>query len=132
MQTDKCDIVQHLYRGQELVAQKKRDKAFQIKELKEKDDELTFKPKTLNYNLPQGLTHGDKCLDLYARVRPGQYAKKNIQEPDLDFNAQRNQCAFSPRINSSGAHLSKPDQTLDEIKGVKQKLYQLAKGRQQQ
>ena len=74
--------------------------------------------------------NGDKCLDLYAKVKPGQYAKRNIQEPDIEYEQGANECKFRPDINKFGSHLSKPDQTLEEIKGVKEKLGQLAKGRQ--
>jgi len=61
-------------------------------------------------------------LDLYSRVRPGQYAKQNIQEPDQDFEAHKEECAFSPVINEKGCHLAAPEQTLEQIKGVKEKL----------
>jgi len=47
------------------------------------------------------------------------------------LEAQREECNFSPAINQYGAHLAKPDQTLDQIKGVKEKLQQLEKGRLQ-
>ena len=75
------------------------------------------------------MTHGDKCLDLYAKVKNGQYAKRNIAEPDAEYEKQKDDCKFRPEINQMGCHLSKPHQTLDQIKGVKEKITLLEKGR---
>lgn len=85
---------------------------------------------TLEYAGRPQMTHGDKCLDLYSRVRPGQYAKKNIEERDAEFENARVECNFMPVINPDGSYLAKPDQTLDQIKGVKEKIDSLAKGRE--
>ena len=114
---------------------KKQEKAKKFKEDRENDKEATFKPVTLDYsaeiNRPlHQLTHGDRCLDLYSRVKPGQYARKNIQEPDPDFEANKHELIFAPTINQFGCHLAKPDQSLDEIKGVKEKLTLMYKGRE--
>ena len=90
----------------------------------------TFKPEIRDYEMSaMGVSHGDKCLDLYMRTKQGQYIKNNIKEPDVEFEMQREECNFRPQINPFGSHLSKPDQTLDQIKGVKEKINMLAKGR---
>ena len=89
----------------------------------------TFKPATKYYEMEMGVSNGDKCLDLYLRTKQGQYIKNNIKEPDVEFEMAREECNFRPQINPYGSHLSKPHQTLDQIKGVKEKVNMLAKGR---
>ena len=71
-------------------------------------------------------------MDLYSRVKQGQYAKRNIEERDAEFENARDECNFMPQINPDGSYLAKPDQTLDQIKGVKEKIDMLAKGREHQ
>ena len=126
-----CDIVESLYRKHTVMDKRNKERADAQKAAAEIDVEATFAPVTINYtgSRPQ-LTHGDKCLDLYSRVRPGQYAKKNIEERDAEFENARVECNFMPQINPDGSYLAKPDQTLDQIKGVKEKLDQQAKGRE--
>ena len=72
-----------------------------MKSKTEQDDQATFKPIsfTAYYNLQPQVSHGDKCLDLYAKVSKGQYAKQNIEEPDLDFESKKDECNFAPTIN---------------------------------
>lgn len=132
MQTSDCDVVEQLYRKNTMMQEKKKMRANDIKQAEEIDEEATFRPKTLNYEGQAQPTHGDKCLDLYSKVKPGQYAKRNIQEPDAEFEKQKNDCSFKPIINDLGCHLAKPDQTLDEIKGAKEKIKLIAQGRMNQ
>lgn len=112
--------------------EKKKARAHEAQAAKEIDEEATFKPVTIDYAGRQMLTSGDKCLDLYSRVNRGQYAKKNIEERDAEFDNAKEDCRFMPQINPNGSYLAKPDQTLDQIKGVKEKIDMLAKGREQQ
>lgn len=113
--------------------EKKRAKAQEIEWIQQLDPEATFKPKTNNYvSSSQQLTHGDKCIDLYSRVKAGSYARKNNQEVDVEFESNKEECFFTPQINEFGSHMRRPDQNLEEIKGVKEKCQQLKKGREQQ
>ena len=48
----------------------------------------------------------------------------------MEFELAREECTFRPNIGEYGRHLSKPHQTLDQIKGVKEKVNMLAKGRE--
>ena len=34
---------------------------------------ITFRPAIRNYEMAMGVSHGDKCLDLYLRTKQGQY-----------------------------------------------------------
>ena len=48
-------------------------------------------------------------MDLYSRVKQGQYAKRNIEERDAEFENAREECNFMPQINPDGSYLAKPD-----------------------
>ena len=54
-----------------VMEDKKKNRAQELKAKEEDDPEATFKPVTLDYARPSGVTHGDKCLDLYSRVKLG-------------------------------------------------------------
>ena len=73
MQTDGCDIVEHLYRKGTLMDERKKARAETLNAKKEIEaEEATFKPVTLEYpGRNQQITSGDKCLDLYSRVKLG-------------------------------------------------------------
>ena len=72
MNTAGYDVVDQLLLKQKVMEEKKKDKAQKIIEAREYDEAATFKPVTLNYeNRGVQPTHGDRCLDLYSRVRPG-------------------------------------------------------------
>lgn len=65
--------------------------------------ECTFKPVTLDY---QGLgikeppTYGDKCIDLYSRIKKDQYKdKQNKSKVDYEFERHQHECLFTPKIN---------------------------------
>jgi hypothetical protein len=66
----------------------------------------TFKPQTLDYQPMGGVkepTHGDKCLDLYSRVKRSQYKEKqNKTKNDYEFGVQEQECTFAPKINEEG------------------------------
>lgn len=50
---------------------KKKNRAMELK-AREEDPEATFKPVTLDYaSRSAHVTHGDKCLDLFSRVKGG-------------------------------------------------------------
>ena len=70
--TDGGDVVDHLYRKAQLEQEKKLEKAEKVRQA-QIDLETTFKPRTLDYPMMSSktVTSGDKCLDLYSRVRPG-------------------------------------------------------------
>lgn len=114
------------------MQEKKMEKAAKLQQDREQDPEATFAPKVLDYPMVQQFTHGDKCLDLYARVKHGSYARRNNPQPDTEFESNKTECNFTPQINQFGSHLAKPDQSLDEIKGVKEKVALMEKGREQQ
>ena len=79
---------------------KRKEKEDKFKESRDFDKEATFKPVTNIYESKKyHATQGDKCLDLYSRVKPGQYIKANIDEPDATFEATKNECNFTPQIN---------------------------------
>ncbi len=70
----------------------------------------------------QGLTHGDRCIDLYARVNRGAYKRANNAEKDSKQERDLKECTGIPAINGFEALNARPDQTLEEIKGVDLKL----------
>jgi hypothetical protein len=110
LKTEGCDIVEHLLRKNTVMQDKRKVREEKFKENRDFDKEATFKPVTNIYESKKyNVTQGDKCLDLYSRVKPGQYIKKNIEEPDASFEATKHECNFTPQINQFGCHLSKPD-----------------------
>ena len=78
--------------------EKKKARATEFHAEKDSDEEATFKPVTLEYAGRPQLTHGDKCLDLYSRVKPGQYARKNIEERDAEYENARLECNFKAAL----------------------------------
>ena len=68
-------VVEHMLRKETIRQAQNQQKAQEIAKKKEEDIEVTFKPKTNKYPLSRE-TSGDKCLDLYARVKPGTLAEK--------------------------------------------------------
>jgi len=66
--------------------------------------DCTFKPVTLDYvgvGVKEAPTHGDKCLDLYSRVKKDQYKEKqNKSHVDYEFERMQEECLFTPKINS--------------------------------
>ena len=96
LQTEGCSVVDHLLRKGTLMDEKKKERAAERQASQQVDEELTFKPVTLEYAGRPQLTHGDKCLDLYSRVKPGQYARRNIEERDAEFEDNKLECNFMP------------------------------------
>ena len=64
-------VVKHLLMKEQVRAEQKQKKAEAIQKEKEDEQEFTFKPKTNKYPGKGGATSGDKCLDLYSRVKRG-------------------------------------------------------------
>ena len=62
-------VVQHLLAKEKVRAEQKQKKAEAIQKEREDEQEYTFKPKTNKYMNNKGATSGDKCLDLYSRVK---------------------------------------------------------------
>jgi len=47
-----------------------------------------------------GESHGDKCLDLYARKQKGWFAEKQEKTAeDYEFEKVKEECTFAPKIN---------------------------------
>ena len=84
------DIVDILYQQSEMKSERRQNKTMMdIEKAKELlEQEMTFKPKTNNYESHQP-TSGDKCLDLFARVKVGQYANKRDNEENMQRNDQQ-------------------------------------------
>ena len=62
---------------------------------RKEEQENTYKPVTNEYNsIMVQPTSGDKCLDLYARVRKGQYAE--IKDRDVNGEVQIEERKFKP------------------------------------
>ena len=56
-----------------------------IKAANDEEADATFKPKTLSYPRAATTTSGDKCIDLYKRVKEGQYARnRGPEDPDYE------------------------------------------------
>ena len=81
-------VVQHLLAKEKVRAEQKQKKAEAIQKEKEDEQEFTFKPKTNKYMNNKGATSGDKCLDLYSRVKPKQYMEKNGRS-SIDIEYER-------------------------------------------
>ena len=77
--------MEHLYakeKARNAIKQQKVDEAT-VNAANEEEFEVTFKPKTLNYPMAPTASTGDKCIDLYKRVKEGQYAR-NMGERGVD------------------------------------------------
>lgn len=98
---------------------------------REEDPEATFHPQTLQYERQPGATHGDKCLDLYSRWQTNTKISRLQGEPEALNAKEREECTHRPAINEYGTHLARPQQSLSEIKGFKEKMAQMKKGRRQ-
>lgn len=85
------DIVHHLYNKEKHLAAMKQqqiDEAI-LRKANAEEEELTFKPKTLNYSGSHHPTSTDRCLDLYRTVKPAQYAENTgLKGTDLDPELQ--------------------------------------------
>ena len=103
-------------------------------ELRDSEDtEANFKPKTNNYPLAGRETSGDKCLDLYARVKPGQNKdNKGRSQVDAAFENEKEECSFKPQINKPGSHLKGASKSALEIKGFDEQRRRLDKGREKE
>jgi len=80
--------VDHLYKQAEAIEVKKQNRAKAIKEqqLAKEANGATYAPATNNYHTAGTVTSGDKCLDLYARVKPGAYKeKKDMPAEEREF-----------------------------------------------
>lgn len=51
LNTQGVDVVEHLLMKHSAMAEKKRDFAQKINDTRDNDEEATFKPKTLNYQM---------------------------------------------------------------------------------
>jgi len=125
------DIVDHLYTNEikrkelkEVMAKQAIAQAAKIEE-----EEFTFSPKISQYNLPGGHQSGDKCFELYSRVKEGQYLKKKDVE-DYDYERGKDECTGKPTINHPISHLIRPDRELNEIYGV-DKFHKLQEARRE-
>lgn len=46
-------------------------------------------------------THGDRCLDLYARIKHGSYAAKtNVPTEQVEFKKAEKECTHKPELTS--------------------------------
>lgn len=105
------DIVTQLYEKEKVRSQQKQLLAQEIAQRSLENDQSTFKPQTNHYSSgKQVVTHGDRCLDLYSRVKPGVYAaKNNVATDEAEFKKQEKECTHTPRLttyNPTAADLS--------------------------
>jgi hypothetical protein len=63
-------------------------------------EQSTFRPQTNHkYTGKQRPTHGDRCLDLFARVKLGGYAAKNpVPKDEIEFKKQEKECTHVPTL----------------------------------
>ena len=98
-------VVEHILRKETIRQAQNQQKAAELAKLKEDDAEITFKPKTNKYPLARE-TSGDKCLDLYARVKPGHIKEKTGRTTiEAEYEKEKEELSFAPKINQPGAHL---------------------------
>jgi len=94
------DFVTHILEKDKVRNQKKLLDKKRIQEETEKNalQQSTFKPQTLNYKSnKKNVSHGDRCLDLYARAKFGCYAaKQNIPTDQIEFQKQKSECSHQP------------------------------------
>ena len=100
----------------------KLEKAKEIKEKQDYEDgEATFKPKINKYSVGTRETSGDKCLDLYSRVKLGQNKNaKGRSKFDAEYEKEKDECSHTPKINNPGSHLRRSAQNVGAIKGVEE------------
>jgi hypothetical protein len=85
-----------------------------LKEDLEAKEKATFKPAILKYGNVRQSTE-DRCLQLYARVLPGYYAKKqDVTTDDIEWQRQENECTYVPKITNYNPRTV----DLSEIKGI--------------
>jgi hypothetical protein len=101
-------VVEHLLMKEKVRAEQKQKKAELLQKAKEEEEDFTFRPKTNTYQNGKGATSGDKCLDLYARVKRGQQASKVGRSAiDIEYERDQEECTHQPKINRAGSHYKK-------------------------
>lgn len=73
------------------------------KQLEDREvQDCTFAPKTLNYkgSTKNGVTHGDRCMDLYAKKPKGWFREKGEKtHDDYEYEKSKDELKFKPTIN---------------------------------
>lgn len=117
----KANIVSVLYDKEKDRQQQKEAKAKKLKEELDAKEQSTFKPFTLNYNSHQ-VRKGDRCLELYSRVKPGLYAKKkDVSTDEREWQKQEKECTHAPKIINYHPNVVQ----LSEIKGIDMTLHKM-------
>ena len=84
-----------------------------------------------------GVTHGDKCIDLYSMKPKGWFVEKSQKtQEDYEFERSLQDLTFYPQINNP-EHVEKLKQNLntpkvDTIRGMDKVRDRMEKARQQQ
>ena len=125
-------VVKHLLMKEQVRAEQKQKKAEAIIKEKEDEQEFTFKPKTNKYPGKGGATSGDKCLDLYSRVKRGQISSKvGKTSLEVEYEREQEECTHQPKINKPGSHMKKASKSTSEIRGFDEQKNRMAQGRVQ-
>jgi hypothetical protein len=74
-------------------------------------------------------TYGDKCIDLYSRIKKDQYKdKQNKSHADYEFERMKDECLFTPKINDGTEIQSEIE--VHQVKGMDKIMERMTKARQ--